>query len=118
MRDELDDSRLDDISDLKLDGDDKEVNKSVPLLENSQSQELLSQVATAQGALKASHDLLPKAEKDEVRASHDALPAKAVKAVASHDLLPKEQQDEKDEVVSSPEVIPSKSTIIRKEEIK
>ena len=47
MRDELDDSRLDDISDLKLDGDEKEVNKSVPLLENSQSQELLSRVASA-----------------------------------------------------------------------
>ena len=115
MRDELDDSRLDDISDLKLDGDDKEVNKSVPLLENSQSQELLSRVASAQGALKASHDLLPKAEKDEVRASHEVLPAKAVKAVASSELLPK--KEEGDEVVSSPEVIPAKSNS-KKEEVK
>ena len=48
LRDELDDSRLDDISDLKLDGDgdgEKAVNKSMPVIEKNASQELLGKSA-------------------------------------------------------------------------
>ena len=67
LRDEFDDSRLDDISDLKFDGDETEVNKSVPLLEKDSSQELLVKVPAAQDAMKASHDFLPKRESEDLK---------------------------------------------------
>ena len=67
LRDEFNDSRLDDISDLKFDGDDTEVNKSVPLLEKDTSQELLVKEPAAQNALKASHDVLPKRDSEDLK---------------------------------------------------